>query len=82
MRKTGLTVFHNFEKSALEWNENWVGNFTKKKKELIRRLEGIDRSRKMNLQTGLFRLEKKLWEEYHKVATQEEIVWFQKSRSK
>ena len=71
-----------FQTTASDWNDNRVGNFTKKRKELIRRLEGIVRSRRMNLQTGLFRLEKKLWEEYHKVATQEEITWFQKSRSK
>ncbi|KAK4260483.1 hypothetical protein QN277_003587 [Acacia crassicarpa] len=72
--KNWLDGLQNFHRSALEWNDNRVGNFTSRKKKIIRRLEGIDRSRSMNLQSSPFRLEKKLWDEYHKVATQEEIT--------
>ncbi|KAK4257184.1 hypothetical protein QN277_006806 [Acacia crassicarpa] len=73
----GLQIFQT---TARNWHDTRVGNFSKKKRELIRRLEGIDKSRRDNLHTGLYRLEKKLWNEYHKVATQEELFWFQRSR--
>ncbi|KAK4284270.1 hypothetical protein QN277_001125 [Acacia crassicarpa] len=60
--KTWIQGLQSFQNSALQWNDNRLGNFTKKKKELIRRLEGIDRCRKMNLQTGLFQVGEKTLE--------------------
>ncbi|KAK4271486.1 hypothetical protein QN277_020176 [Acacia crassicarpa] len=59
--KNWLDGLQSFQKVALDWNDNRIGNFTKNKRELIQRLKGIDKSRKMNLQTGLYKLERKLW---------------------
>lgn len=50
-----------FTESAVRWNENFVGNIPRKKKEIIRRLEGIDKEKQRNPANGLFRLEKSLW---------------------
>ncbi|XP_028772906.1 uncharacterized protein LOC114730056 [Neltuma alba] len=38
-----------FEKAALSWNDTVVGNIMKKKKQVIHRLEGIDRVRQNNV---------------------------------
>ncbi|XP_028751829.1 uncharacterized protein LOC114711579 [Neltuma alba] len=69
-----------FRKRAMTWNEKKVGNIPKKKKEIIRRLEDIDRVRNTSTCNRLARLEQKLWRDYSKLNQQEEIIWFQKSR--
>ncbi|XP_028783726.1 uncharacterized protein LOC114739817 [Neltuma alba] len=71
-----------FEKATLSWNDTVVGNTMKKKKQVIRRLEGIDRARQNSVTNGLFKLEQKLWKEHSKLVAQEELIWFQKSRCK
>lgn len=50
----------NFVETVTEWNATVVGNISQKKRKLLRRLEGIDRARHTNRDTGLFRLEHKL----------------------
>lgn len=44
------------------------------------RLEGIERKRRQQPVNGLYRLERKLWEEYNKLLLQEELIWYQKFR--
>ncbi|XP_028752651.1 uncharacterized protein LOC114712302 [Neltuma alba] len=80
--KNWLQGCESFKKSAMEWNEKVVGSVAAKKKKLLIRLEGIDKARQSNRSNGLQRLEKRIWEDYSKLAAQEELIWFQKSRSK
>lgn len=59
-----------------------MGSIPRRKKELIRRLEGVDKALQDRQHQGLLRLQNRLWAEYLKVTHQEELIWFQKSRSK
>lgn len=59
-----------------------MGSIPKRKRELLRRLEGVDRAMLAHPHQGLVRLQGKLWAEYLKVVHQEELIWFQKSRCK
>ncbi|XP_028755095.1 uncharacterized protein LOC114714521 [Neltuma alba] len=65
---------------ASNWNNSVVGSIPQKKRQILRRLEGIDKARQDKLSSGFYRLEKKLWKDYVKLAAQEELLWFQKSR--
>lgn len=69
-------------KTSLEkWNREF-GNIFTRKRSLIRRLDRI--SQQMNL--GNFQMleerQNSLWRDYKEVLFQEEVLWFQKSRSK
>ncbi|XP_028788193.1 uncharacterized protein LOC114744170 [Neltuma alba] len=80
--KTWLEGVKTFHKEALKWHEQQVGNLVKKKKELMKRLVGIDRERRLHDHPGLRRLEEKIWGQYQKIILQEEIQWYQRSRCK
>lgn len=71
-----------FQDQAPLWSDNTLGALKKQKALLLRRLEGIDRSRRTIGASGFYRVEKRLWAEYLKVVAQEELNWFQKSRCK
>lgn len=71
-----------FRKSAAAWNQNIVGSYAKKRKELLRRLEGVDRALRLRPHRGLLKLQDRLWGDYMKVINQEELLWYQKTRSK
>ncbi|XP_028778309.1 uncharacterized protein LOC114734823 [Neltuma alba] len=73
---------HRFQELATKWNKEKVGSIPKKKKEIMRRLEGIEKCKTQGRLNGLLRLEKRLWEEYNRVLLQEELIWYQKSRCK
>lgn len=73
---------HTFERNSIKWSMEKIGNIPQKKFKLLRRLEGIDITRRNNQSTGLFKLEKELWAEYNRLITQEELMWYQRSRCK
>ncbi|XP_028773909.1 uncharacterized protein LOC114730961 [Neltuma alba] len=80
--KTWLEGVKTFHKEALKWHDQQVGNLVRRKKELMKRLVGIDRERRLHDHPGLRRLEEKIWGQYHKTILQEEIQWYQRSRCK
>ncbi|XP_028777441.1 uncharacterized protein LOC114734096 [Neltuma alba] len=71
-----------FQKEAPKWHDQHVGNLGKKKKDIVKRLEGIDRHRRTHDHPGLRRLEEKLWAQYQKIILQEELQWYERSRCK
>ncbi|XP_028799892.1 uncharacterized protein LOC114755187 [Neltuma alba] len=71
-----------FKEEATIWNKNYMGSIPKRKRAILKRIEGIDRARQNNNANGLFRLERELWQDYTKLAAQEELIWYQKSRCK
>ncbi|XP_028771173.1 uncharacterized protein LOC114728426 [Neltuma alba] len=72
--KNWLQGCESFKNSAIEWNDKVVGSVAVKKKELLRRLEGIDKARQIGRSNGLQRLEKKIWMEDNRLAAQEELI--------
>lgn len=69
------------EKDLLEWNQSVFGHIKKRKTELLKRLNGIERASQQRPNPHLEELEKRLTEELMEVLDQEEILWFQKSRT-
>lgn len=65
-----------------QWNNEVFGNIFKRKKEYIRRLNGITRKLSGSPNPYLEKLQRRLWNEYEGVLLQEELLSFQKSRSK
>lgn len=72
----------NLEKELASWNEHTFGYITKRKKELLRRIGGIQKSLQDHANTHLENLEMELHKELKEVLMQEEILWFQKARTK
>lgn len=70
-----------FRKKAKDWNHNCFRNIFHRKRCLMARLEGIDKRRHMGQDDHLGKLQRKLWEEYNSILHQEELFWYQKSRS-
>lgn len=58
------------------------GNIFKRKKRLLARLEGIDRKLLEGPSERLSHLKRDLWGQYNAILDQEEVYWFQQSRSK
>ncbi|XP_028752981.1 uncharacterized protein LOC114712596 [Neltuma alba] len=50
-----------FKEEATEWNKNFIGSIPKRKRAILKRIEGINWARKNNNSNGLFCLEKELW---------------------
>lgn len=65
-----------------EWNNTVFGNIHRRKKSLLNRLSGIDRSDPMGSNPFLIQLHDTLWREYEKTLLQEEIFWCQRVRHK
>lgn len=71
------------EAELLDWNVSTFGHIAKRKLELLRRIGGIQRSLQgRNDNNFLEELESKLQHELREILLQEEILWYQKSRSK
>ncbi|XP_028109540.1 uncharacterized protein LOC114308198 [Camellia sinensis] len=68
-------------KNALSWNKNIFGNIFRKKKWLLGRIEGIQKSQSRIYSHNLFLLEKELVKDYNTILYQEELLWFQKSEA-
>lgn len=64
------------------WSHNVFGSVKKKKRQLLARLDGIQRQTSLgNMNCFLSNLEKELQTELHNVLYQEELMWFQRSRT-
>lgn len=72
----------HLQESLRKWNVDVFGNIFKKKKELLRRLRGIDRSLSRGPNKYLAELYQELWVQYEEILFREEVLWFQKSRCK
>ncbi|XP_073051702.1 uncharacterized protein [Primulina eburnea] len=70
----------NMANSLSSWNFSTFGNIHHRKRRLVARIEGVQRSLGNQPQHSLFKLEAKLRRELDKVLEQEELLWFQKSR--
>ncbi|OMO65780.1 reverse transcriptase [Corchorus capsularis] len=71
-----------FAEVVKKWNKSSFGNIFQKKKRLLARLRGIQKARCNGENPFLVALEKELQHEYSKVLRQEELLWFQKARTK
>ncbi|KAH9734521.1 putative ribonuclease H protein [Citrus sinensis] len=73
-------VVADFINKLGNWNKDIFGNIFKGKKELLARIGGIQRFLEKRHSRSLSKLESKLKRDLEKVLTQEEVLWFQKSR--
>ena len=69
-----------FTKSATSWNSNVFGQIFFKKRRLMSRLHGIQRSLSQGPNPFLEDLQSQLWLEYESTLFEEETLWAQKSR--
>lgn len=63
-----------------KWNKTDFGNIHHRKKHLLARIGGIQKSIMNNSRNGMLKLEKKLRTYLDEVLNQEELLWFKKSR--
>lgn len=68
-----------FTLKAREWNKNHFGNIFTRKKNLVSRINGIQRALALNPSTFLVNLENELLKELDAVLNQEEELWALKS---
>lgn len=71
-----------FQEAVKKWNREVFGDIFSRKKALIRQLEHLDNQIVANPSHELESLKRIVWHEYEQVLRQEELLWFQKSRSK
>ncbi|OMO90064.1 reverse transcriptase [Corchorus capsularis] len=71
-----------FAEVVRKWNKSSFGNIFQKKKRLLASLRGIQKARCNGENPFLVALEKELQHEYSEVLRQEELLWFQKVRTK
>lgn len=71
-----------FATNIQQWNSEIFGNIFKRKKSLLARINGIQRNRRYGHNSSLDRLELQLQKEYTETLKQEDVFWYQKSRSK
>lgn len=69
-----------FSKNATVWNRNHLGNIFVKKKNIMARLNGIQRAVASKPSNFLLKLEKELVKEFDMILSQEEELWALKSR--
>ncbi|KAL1316390.1 hypothetical protein AAHE18_15G062500 [Arachis hypogaea] len=72
---------HNFQRALKDWNNSVLGNIFKRKKRILFRLQGIANFLSNGVNHYLKDLQFWLCKEYEEVLAQEELLWFQKSRS-
>ena len=70
-----MNVIENFAKDATSWNKQQFGNVFARKKNLMARLNGIQRAVSVRPSTFLLNLEKELLKEFEIVLSQEEELW-------
>ncbi|XP_028113017.1 uncharacterized protein LOC114311151 [Camellia sinensis] len=71
-----------FTRRVTEWNKEVFGNIFKRKRHLLARIEGIQKTLANNFSHNLHVLEQELLKQYNVTLLQEETLWFQKSRAK
>ncbi|XP_019171541.1 PREDICTED: uncharacterized protein LOC109167085 isoform X2 [Ipomoea nil] len=62
------------------WNKDVFGNIFQKKKGMLARIDGIQRSLCFKATYNLLRLERRLRPELEDILFQEELLWYQRSR--
>lgn len=72
----------NFTNACKIWNCDVFGDIFARKRRLLNRLNGIQKQTNKEANPFVRRLEAKLLLEYNETLIQEEILWFQKSRSR
>lgn len=72
----------HFQQAVKDWNKNTFGNIFIRKREILRRLNGISRALARGPNDFLENVQSQLWDEYEAMVVREEILWFQKSRCK
>ncbi|XP_075481174.1 uncharacterized protein LOC142521884 [Primulina tabacum] len=78
-----LTLGINVEKlikPLSEWNSSTFGNYNRRKRTLMARIEGVQKCLNNQPRHRLLKLETKLKQELDTILEQEELMWFQKSR--
>lgn len=71
------TAISSLTKKIQDWNRNVFGNINKRKRDLIRRLNGIDKANPEWTNTFLNQLQEVLWKDYERILLQEENKWIQ-----
>ncbi|KAL7211242.1 hypothetical protein ACSBR2_014176 [Camellia fascicularis] len=77
-----MTKLDTLARKASIWNKNVFGNIFRRKRWLLGRIEEIQKAQATTYFHNLHVLELDLVAQYNKVLYQEELLWFQKSRSK
>ena len=70
----------HFTSKVANWNREIFGNIFKQKKELLARLGGVQKALENRPLSSLYRLEASLKKKLEEVLSQEELLWYQKSR--
>lgn len=81
--KENATVWSNRENVARklqEWNKNTFGNIHTKKRQILKRLGGIQRCLDNNHHSGIIKLERKIRADLDEILHQEEVLWYQQAR--
>lgn len=79
--KPFLQNLDNLSMMLPTWNKDVFGNIFSKKRSLLARLNGIQKALSLRSNPFLENLELALQKEYQQVLSQEELLWFQKSRA-
>ena len=75
-------TLNKMEEELKHWNVHTFGHINQRKKELTRRIDGAQRALQEAYNPHLEELEAALQEELREVLMQEEILWYQKARTK
>lgn len=76
------TQMTRFQGAVQKWNKDVFGDIFVRKRALINRLEELDNLIAFNPSLGLEASKLATWNDYDQVLFQEELLWFQKARSK
>lgn len=76
-----VTNINRLQHILRSWNRDVYGDIFKRKKQLIARMEGIDRKLLEGPNERLRQLKQDLWCQYNSLLDHEEAYWFQQSRS-
>lgn len=71
---------NKFTENVAVWNKQVFGDIFRRKRSIIRRLHGIERTLELYSRPDLVKLHSELWDEFNRILEQEEMLWFQKSR--
>lgn len=70
------------QKELQKWNKAVFGNIFEHKRDLFNRLEEVAHLLSITPSTYLENVHKKLWKDYEQGLAQEELLWYQTSRTK
>ncbi|XP_061357605.1 uncharacterized protein LOC133301903 [Gastrolobium bilobum] len=75
-----IPVIDKFHQEATLWHQSSLKEAQKKKRQIQRRLSGVDEQLCRAPDESLERLHRSLWHDLNAIYIQEEITWFQRSR--